>query len=177
MQAHLRPRSRRTAEGGMMATRRHQETSVRLRPGEFEDLDAVMSIMTSAFPPDYGEAWTRSQCAGILPMNGVALTIAEGPSGPAGFSLVRSVADEAELLLLAVETSQQGRGIGRALLDEFVISAHSKGASHLHLEVRDGNPAIDLYDSAGFRPAGRRRNYYHGSKGETFDAVTLMLAD
>ena len=159
-----------------MATRR-AESLVRLRAGGFDDLDSVMHIMVTAFPPDYGEAWTRSQCAGILPMNGVRLTIAEGPSGPAGFSLVRAVADEAELLLLAVEPAQQGHGIGRALLDEFVESAHQRGATKLHLEVRDRNPALDLYSSAGFRPAGRRRNYYHGPQGEAFDAVTLMLAD
>lgn len=160
-----------------MATRRQTESPIRLRPGEFDDLDAVMHIMTSAFPPDFGEAWTRSQCAGILPMSGVSLTIADGPDGPAGFSLVRSVADEAELLLLAVEPAQQGQGIGHALLSEFIRSGHARGASRLHLEVRDGNPAIGLYSSAGFRPVGRRRNYYHGPQGESFDAVTLMLSD
>jgi ribosomal-protein-alanine N-acetyltransferase len=160
-----------------MATRRHADIPIRLRPGEFEDLDSVMHIMASAFPPDFGEAWTRSQCAGILPMSGVTLTIADGASGPAGFSLVRSIADEAELLLLAVEPSLQGQGIGHALLNEFIRSGRAKGATRLHLEVRDGNPAIGLYSSAGFRPAGRRRSYYHGPQGEAFDAVTLMLAD
>ena len=160
-----------------MASRRQAEPSVRLRPGAFDDLDDVMHIMTSAFPPDFGEAWTRSQCAGILPMTGVWLTIAHGPAGPAGFSLVRAVADEAELLLLAVDPGQQRRGIGQALLDEFVASARSHGATRLHLEVRDGNPAMGLYSAAGFQPAGRRRNYYHGLQGEAFDAVTLMLVD
>ena len=177
MQANLCPRARRSAKGCLMATRRQAQSATRLRPGEFDDLDSVMHIMTSAFPPDFGEAWTRSQCAGILPMSGVTLTIADGPDGPAGFSLVRAVADEAELLLLAVEPSQQGKGIGQTLLDAFVSSARARGASRLHLEVRDGNPAMGLYSSAGFRPAGRRRNYYHGPHGETFDAVTLMLAD
>jgi ribosomal-protein-alanine N-acetyltransferase len=160
-----------------MATRRQTELPTSLRPGEFEDLDDVMHIMTSAFPPDFGEAWTRSQCAGILPMSGVSLTIADGPDGPTGFSLVRAVADEAELLLLAVEPSNQGHGIGHALLTEFIRAGHGKGASRLHLEVRDGNPAIGLYLSAGFRPVGRRRSYYHGPRGETFDAVTLMLSN
>ena len=160
-----------------MATRRQADLPVRLRPGEFEDLDSVMRIMASAFPPDFGEAWSRSQCAGILPMSGVTLTIADGPDGPAGFSLVRSVADEAELLLLAVEPSQQGQGIGQALLNEFVNSGRAKGATRLHLEVRDGNPAITLYSSAGFVPAGRRRNYYCGADGKRHDALTLMLID
>jgi ribosomal-protein-alanine N-acetyltransferase len=160
-----------------MATRRHHEDPIALRPGEADDLDAVMAIMSNAFSPCFGEAWTRSQCAGILPMNGVSLTLAEGEKGPAGFSLVRAVADEAELLLLAVDPAEQRRGIGQALLEDFIDQAHGKGASKLHLEVRDGNSAIGLYLAAGFVPAGRRRNYYHGPDGEAFDAVTLMLAD
>lgn len=160
-----------------MATRRQPESEILLRNGESDDLDVVMAIMTSAFSPSFGEAWTRSQCAGILPMSGVTLTIAECENGPAGFSLVRSVADEAELLLLAVSSEEQRRGIGQALLDHFIDEARDRGASKLHLEVRDGNQAMGLYRSAGFIPAGRRRNYYHGPGGEAFDAVTLMLAD
>jgi ribosomal-protein-alanine N-acetyltransferase len=160
-----------------VASRRQPDRSVLLRNGEADDLDAVMSIMTSAFSPSYGEAWSRSQCAGILPMSGVTLTIAESENGPAGFSLVRAVADEAELLLLAVAAEEQRRGIGCALLDQFIDAARGRGARKLHLEVRDGNSAMGLYLTAGFVPAGRRRNYYHGPEGDSFDAVTLMLAD
>jgi ribosomal-protein-alanine N-acetyltransferase len=136
-----------------------------------------MRIMTAAFRPCFGEAWTRSQCAGILPMHGVTLTIAESESGPAGFSLVRAVSDEAELLLLAVDPAEQRRGIGQALLDGFIARALAHGAHRLHLEVREGNPAIELYRASGFSPVGRRRNYYHGPDGEGHDAVTLMLID
>ena len=160
-----------------MATLRHQQSAISLRPGHVEDLDDVMRVMTSAFQPCFGEAWTRSQCAGILPMHGVKLTIAETSRRAIGFSLVRKVADEAELLLLAVEAAEQGRGIGQALLDDFIASALAGGAHRLHLEVRDGNPAIGLYRSSGFSPAGRRRNYYHGTDGTAYDAVTLVLVD
>ena len=160
-----------------MATRRQPESAILLRSGEVDDLDAVMSIMHSAFSPSFGEAWTRSQCAGILPMHGVTLTIAEYEEEPAGFSLVRAIEDEAELLLLAVTSYAQRRGVGQALLDYFIDTARGHGARKLHLEVRDGNPAVALYRAAGFIPAGRRRNYYHGPGGEAFDAVTLMLAE
>jgi ribosomal-protein-alanine N-acetyltransferase len=133
--------------------------------------------MGGAFQPCFGEAWTRSQCAGILPMSGVRLTIAEDSGEAIGFSLMRSVADEAELLLIAVDPRRQNTGVGHALLDEFISAAHSMGAARLHLEVRDGNPAVNMYQAAGFVPAGRRRNYYHGPGGATHDALTLMLAD
>ena len=156
-----------------MATRRSEEFAVTLRRGGLDDLDGVMHIMTAAFDPSFGEAWTRSQCAGILPMHGVTLTIAEIHRRPVGFSLVRAVADEAELLLLAVDPAEQRRGVGQALLDEFIASALSGGAHRLHLEVRDGNPALQLYRKSGFREVGRRKNYYSGNDGRLFDALTL----
>ena len=136
-----------------------------------------MRIMTAAFPPCYGEAWTRSQCAGILPMSGVELILAEQGGTAAGFALVRVVADEAELLLLAVEPVAQGRGVGRAMVNHFIAAARANGATRLHLEVRDGNSAVSLYNAAGFTPAGRRRAYYKGPAGERHDALTLVLAD
>ena len=152
--------------------------AVRLAPGRSTDLPAVMTIMTTAFEPQYGEGWTRSQCAGILPMSGVSLMLAHdnGHLPPIGFSLYRTVADEAELLLLAVAPDHQGNGIGRLLLEQFVDCARASGATRVHLEVRDGNPAVQMYRKAGFATAGRRPNYYRGSDGRQFDALTLACA-
>lgn len=149
--------------------------AVRLVPGDSGDLAAVMTIMTAAFAPQFGEAWTRSQCAGILPMTGVSLMLARdnGRQPPIGFSLFRTVTGEAELLLLAVAPDHQHTGIGRLLLEQFVDRARASGATRVHLEVRDGNPAVQMYRLAGFKPAGRRPNYYRGSDGRQYDALTL----
>jgi ribosomal-protein-alanine N-acetyltransferase len=160
-----------------MATIRNSSATVQLRRGGVDDLAEVMRIMGGAFQPRFGEAWTRSQCAGILPMIGVTLTIAEDSGDAVGFSLMRSVADEAELLLIAVDPARQNSGVGQSLLDQFIAAARAMGATRLHLEVRDGNPAVGMYRAAGFVPAGRRRNYYRGPDGMSHDAVTLMLAD
>jgi len=61
------------------------------------------------------------------------------------------------------------------LLNDFIDRARVGGASRVHLEVRDGNPAIGMYRSAGFSPIGRRRNYYHAQDGQQFDALTFAL--
>jgi [ribosomal protein S18]-alanine N-acetyltransferase len=151
------------------------ESEVRLRPGDSGDLDEVMAVMDAAFGDRFGEAWTRSQCAGILPMTGVSLIVARDPASPrvVGFSLTRTVADESELLLLAVLPSHHRRGIGVRLLEDFMERAGGEGAARVHLEVRDGNPAVEMYRRAGFRPIGRRRNYYRASEGARFDALTF----
>ncbi|HEY0113615.1 MAG TPA: ribosomal protein S18-alanine N-acetyltransferase [Allosphingosinicella sp.] len=137
------------------------------------DLEPVMRVMEDSFDPSYGEAWTRPQCAGLLPMSGVWLILAREGDEVVGFALGRVVAQEAELLLLAVSRRDQHRGVGQLLLDRFAADAASRGAEQLHLEVRDGNPAIRLYGRNGYREVGRRRNYYTGSDGQLFDALTL----
>ena len=151
--------------------------SVILNPGGQADLHDVMAVMDDSFDPRFGEAWTMVQCAGMLPMPGVWLTLAREDEQVLGFALARLVADEAELLLLAVKTAGQRRGIGRILLEHFEDQALARGAARLHLEVREGNHALSLYEKAGFELVGRRRDYYSGQKGDRYDALTLAKKD
>ena len=148
---------------------------VRIAPGSPEQIDEVMVVMGEAFGDTFGEAWTRSQLSGILPMAGVFLVLAldRDPGRTIGFSLSRTVADESELLLIAVRPSHHRRGVGGLLLEDFLARARDAEVSRVHLEVRDGNPAIGMYRSAGFAPVGRRRNYYHSQSGVRYDAITL----
>jgi ribosomal-protein-alanine N-acetyltransferase len=156
----------------MMAT---VEQDVRVEFGSSDDVDSVMRVMEAAFGERFGEAWTRSQLVGILPMGGVSLIVARESVGSQalGFSLFRTIADESELLLLAVLPSRHRRGVGRRLLDDFLKRARNGGVARIHLEVRDGNPAITMYQDVGFSPVGRRSNYYHAPDGRRFDAITL----
>lgn len=151
------------------------EREVRIETGSSDDLESVMKVMDSAFGRRFGEAWTRSQLAGILPMGGVSLMLATEPNSgeTLGFSLFRTVANESELLLLAVSPSHHRRGVGSRLLEDFLERARNDGVARVHLEVREGNPAVAMYRSAGFSPVGRRRNYYHAPNGKPFDAITL----
>ena len=146
---------------------------VAIEEGSARDLDAVMRVMEDSFDPAYGEAWTGPQCAGLLPLPGVWLTLAKAGAEVVGFALSRVVAGEAELLLLAVAQRAQGRGVGDRLVRRFMADARTRGAGRLHLEVRDGNHAVALYTRLGFREVGRRRNYYSGRDGQLFDALTL----
>lgn len=151
------------------------ERHVDIGPGCSEDIDGVMRVMDSAFGDRFGEAWTRSQLGGILPMAGVSLMLARDPDSreAIGFSLFRTVGDESELLLIAVMPTHHRRGVGRMLLDDFLARVRNGGVARVHLEVRDGNSAVCLYREAGFSPVGRRRNYYRAADGRRFDAVTL----
>jgi ribosomal-protein-alanine N-acetyltransferase len=150
-----------------MATRQ-----ILLRTGDARDIAAVDALMVAAFDPRFGEAWTRSQCMGVLAMPGVRLTLALVDDTPAGFAMVRSVMDEAELLLLAVDPAFRRRGIAGALLRAVIAEAQATGIADLHLEVRAGNEAVMLYTTQGFAKVGERRGYYRGKTGQSFDAHT-----
>ena len=144
------------------------------RAGTRRDMGQIMQIMERAFDPAFGEAWTRSQVEGMLDMAGCWLTVAAIGEAVIGFSLVRSVLDEAELLLLAVDPAWQGRSVGRMLLLDNISAAVTRNISHLHLEVRESNKAIKLYESAGFVHRNTRKGYYRGRNGQLFDAFSFV---
>lgn len=77
------------------------------------------------------------------------------------FAIFQAVADEAELLLIATATDQQGRGYATRLLKNALTQLRAQGIRHIFLEVRAGNKAArHFYEKLGFSPSGLRRNYY-----------------
>ena len=148
---------------------------IELATGTAADIGAVERVMEDAFDPRYGEAWTRSQCLGILAMPGVWLTLARVDGAVAGFALSRAILDEAELLLLATARAHRRRGVGAALLRSVVSTARDRGVIRLHLEMRAGNDAAGLYLASGFAKTGERRGYYRGHTGQAFDAHSYAL--
>ena len=92
---------------------------------------------------------------------------------PVGFALGRAVADEAEVLTLAVNPEARRTGLGRALMQAVAEEARRRGAVELFLEVAAANaPARALYAALGAVQAGRRRAYYPDGD----DALVLRLA-
>lgn len=138
-----------------------------------EAIDPVMEVMNEAFDPAFGEAWNKAQCLGILGLPGVWLTLASIDGRASGFTLTRVIMDDAELLLIAVSPRLHGRGLGTSLIENTVSTAILRGATRMHLEVREGNSAIELYRRSGFLPIGRRSTYYRGKFGQCFDALTF----
>lgn len=111
--------------------------------------------------------WSGSEFAALL----------DGPHAflltrPRGFLLGRAVADEAELLTLAVDPRARRQGIGRDLTAEFAATSRGRGAARAFLEVAaDNGPARALYGATGWRDAGLRRGYY----GPGLDAVVMEM--
>jgi [ribosomal protein S18]-alanine N-acetyltransferase len=146
-----------------------------IREGTADDLAAVMAVMGAAFDPRFGEGWTSAQCLALLALPGARLVVARR-GGPVGFALARTIVGDCELMMIGVLPAMQRQGIGRELLDHIIEDARQNGAEAVFLEVRCGNPAIDLYHAARFGKVGTRARYYRGRDGEQFDAETYRLA-
>lgn len=84
----------------------------------------------------------------------------------AGYGMIKIIADEAELLNIAIHPNFQGKGLGKALLQHLIVEAQQQGAKECFLEVRESNlTAYQLYESFGFNETGRRPNYYPSPQG------------
>lgn len=143
--------------------------------GERNALSEAMDVMVRAFDPLFGEAWTLSQLSGVMLMPGTWLTLARLDAMTLGFALVRSVLDECELLLLAVDPLWRGRGVGETLLRDSLLTARRRGITSMNLEVRSTNNAVKLYEKAGFEFVHRRPGYYRGNDGQLYDALSFRL--
>ncbi len=145
-----------------------------IRTGDPSDLPRVAALMQAAFDPRFGEAWTSAQCMGMLALPGSWLMLAERGGATIGFALSRATLDDGELLLIAVHPDARKTGAGRALLRGVLADAKARGVVRFNLEVRANNPATALYIAEGFTKIGDRRDYYRGSSGEMFDALTYQ---
>ena len=114
-------------------------------------------------------AWSEAAIATQLAAPGVfGLVHADG-----GMVLARAVADEAEILTIAVSPEQRRRGVGVALLRAAHAAIIQRGGRTVFLEVAEANQAARaLYVQFGYQPAGRRRAYYEDGA----DALVLKLS-
>jgi ribosomal-protein-alanine N-acetyltransferase len=94
-----------------------------------------------------------------------------------GFAVSRIGADEAEILSIAIDSSQRGRGLSRNLLLTHLGHLAGRGVRTVFLEVEENNqPARRLYERAGFAVVGHRERYYKQPGGEHLNAL-LMRRD
>lgn len=128
---------------------------------------ALAAVHAASFP--VGEQWGADAMALQLSLPG-----GFGLIDPRGAMLLaRSVADEAEILTLAVIPALRRLGLGRRLMERAAALAAAAGAAALFLEVSTSNAAAQaLYTSCSFHPVGVRPRYYAGGA----DALVLRRA-
>lgn len=141
-----------------------------IRSATSADLAGLWRVEQQVFTD---QAWSREALDSQLCRSG-GLALVMGTEGQVVASALGWAAGGAsELLRIAVCPRWRRRGLGRRMLDAFVLSCRSASADAMWLEVRaDNHAAIALYRAAGLLVSGRRAAYYRDGG----DALLMELA-
>jgi ribosomal protein S18 acetylase RimI-like enzyme len=103
----------------------------------------------------YVEGWGRPGDAGVVAVEGGP------PLGAAWYRLFTAarpgygfVDERTPELTVGVVAGERGRGVGTALLHALLESARDAGFERISLSVESDNPAVRLYERAGFTRIG-----------------------
>ncbi len=130
------------------------------------DLAAVMAIERQNPGP-----WNTSQLADELGQSLSWQWIARSSDSERvlGYIIGRTVADEAEILRLAVDAKHRRCGVAQHLLQHTFTELRRNGTLTCFLELRVGNiGARRLYEKNGFQSIGIRYNYYQSPDEDAF---------
>jgi ribosomal-protein-alanine N-acetyltransferase len=135
--------------------------TVQIRDAAPSDMTGCHAIERVSFPDPWSVAMLRAHLRGDVNQFLVATIHQNDTDTIAGYAIAHVIADESELLNIAVHPDWRGRSIGAALLDALLDRCRSRGAASMMLDVRESNtPARTLYERRGFVTVGRRRRYY-----------------
>ncbi|ALM81717.1 tRNA (adenosine(37)-N6)-threonylcarbamoyltransferase complex dimerization subunit type 1 TsaB [Bordetella sp. N] len=141
-----------------------------LGPLHSDDLDEMARIEAAvqAFP------WTRGNFADAL-ASAYDTCGVRRDGRLLGFCILMHAPDVSHLLVIAVEKSLHGQGLGSHLMRWCEARTAARGIGGLLLEVRPSNArALTFYERHGFLRIGVRRGYYPAGKGQREDAVVMQ---
>ncbi len=133
------------------------------------DLAQIEKIECASFP----DPWTGAGLEAELTANSrTEAVVLEEQGRICGYLFAIYLPGEASLNNIAVAPQDRRRGLGRRLLEHFLLRVRAHGCEEAYLEVAVHNAAaLSLYRSVGFQQIGIRKNYY-ASVHE--DAYTLV---
>jgi [ribosomal protein S18]-alanine N-acetyltransferase len=145
-----------------------------VKPGE---ADALVDLHADAF----ARAWSADDFVALMSgPNVFTLALRResffGIRRLLGFVIVRSAADEAEILTIAVGRASRGKGYGRMLMEEAMRRLYRDRIAACYLEVDRGNSsAVGLYRALGFEDVGLRKGYYQSPAEADGSALVMRL--
>ena len=136
------------------------EDHYRIRPARIGDLREVAAIERTVFSDPWSPAMLRRALE-----DQPALVAMDERGSVVGYLLASAMADEGEILNLAVHPAHRRRGLGARLTTEGIDLLRFRGVRQVFLEVRESNVGAQrLYRGLGFEPVARRRWYYRNPR-------------
>ena len=146
---------------------------VRFRRADTDDAAVLAAMEIECF----SDPWSERSFASVLENPATLFIIAEcehdGAAVPVGYIGATVVADECDIINLAVMPEWRRQGVGFALAEKMIDICRKVSVCAVYLEHRRSNEAAAaLYASLGFRNDGIRRRYY---TSPVEDAVLMSL--
>ena len=142
-------------------------SNITIRKATEDDIDIIRSLANIIWPPTFGEILSAKQISYMLELiysekslkkqitEGHNFLIAEDNNAPAAYadySLPKN--DVYKLHKIYVLPNQQGKGIGKLLIEFIIKTIKKENASSLLLNVNRYNKAKSMYERLGFTVIG-----------------------
>ena len=138
-----------------------------LRP---DDAGRVAMLHATGF----ADPWSPAAFRDLLSESTTLGLGAERSGTLAGFVLVQTILDEADILTIATTPDFKRMGIAAHLLKSLMSRLGERGISRIMLDVAEDNlPARSLYEGLGFSEDGRRPGYYTTGRDIPVAAVLM----
>lgn len=130
-------------------------------------IDALCEIENASF----SNAWAKESFISEMSNPTSVFFVALKGGEVAGCVAMNNALGEGFISKLMVSKKSRRQGIGFMLLERLCEYAEHNAMFALTLEVRESNaPAVALYEKAGFKNLGKRKNFYRNPKE---DAVIM----
>lgn len=136
-----------------------------IRKMECRDIKSVARLEQACF----SQPWSERSLEQEIDNPDSLFLVYEEKQEIIGYIGMYLIMDEADITNIAVLESFRRKGYGTKLLMEAADRIFKGGYQAMTLEVRKSNgPAIHLYEQAGFRVEGERKNFYESPREDAF---------
>ncbi len=134
-----------------------EKNNITIKRMTYDDIEAVLRIENESF----SDSWNRESFEHSINAEYDYPIAAEYEGETAGYAILRSSIDTADIIRIAVDKKNRRRGIASGLMEALLEYGYSTGVKKYMIEVRRHNyAAICLYEGFGFEIFGIRENYY-----------------
>lgn len=127
------------------------------------DAQALALMSRDLIETGLGWAYRIERIAKLIGDPEAVALVARDSQPAVGFAVMTFGDERAHLVLLAVRSTHQRRGIARRMIEWLLSTAAVAGIASIHVELRaDNRPAYALYRALGFAETLRVPGYYRG---------------
>ena len=134
-----------------------------IRLASLRDVPRIAAMSRELIEFGLGWSWTESRVRNSLMDRDTNVAVARDAGHPIGFAITKYRADEAHIVLFAVDQRHRRKGVGSALIKWIEHTALIAGIGVIYLEARLSNTgAREFYKALGYREFRVEPRRYRG---------------